>query len=647
MLYTKDLRPYLDERRYTLIKEFAFVKTQGRLYGQKDDFIAKATFDTNLGKIITDLAFQIDLASQHATYKGALATHNFELGTWLGNPAVQKLSMQGQIDGKGLSLAKAHFQLEASVDKLGCNNYEYENIYTNGNFTQAFFQGQITVDDPNLKLQADAVIDWSNDQHSMAIQGVLDKAYLQALQITDTDATLSTKLSITLQGLSLDNIKLDAQLNGFCLGLADKQVQLDALHIRTDQDDLGRLLEVDLALVALKAQGDVVYTTLAGDLHQFLQGFQRRLTHATPLLSKNTLEPYTFTYQIHCQDINPLLRVFMTDVYVAPGAQCEGSFSQGEATTFSLKLAKVDTLAVKKLSWKDTQLALFARQTKDSQTLSATAQLAVKEQHWGQLSSTEDLAFAISWEDDQIDFSSTLGQNDGPTQLNVQGHAVLLDTTIELALSPASIKWSDHPWQLHPENRITIGKSWTQFQNFELVSAKQQVSLHGILSADPSQVLHLKVKNFALDNLNLLVGKQLTGELNATTVLHGVLGQPHIDSKLTLEALTIDSFLVGDIRAQTNWNDALKRLNLAGQLDYLAKQTVAIQGFYEPLHGEDSLQLVANFSHAQLAALEPLVDQELSQLAGELSGTIYINGSLFSPRITGGASITKNLLRTN
>lgn len=650
VLCTEDLRPYLDEKHYKLIKGVTFVRPQGHVYGKRDDFTVNAVVNTNLGKLTTELAFHIDLAapaSQRTTYQGAIALHDFELGTWLGNPAVQQLEMQGQIDGKGLSWATAYCQLAANVDKLGYNNYEYANIYTNGVLSQASFQGQVTVDDPNLKLRTDAVMDLRNDKERIAIQGVVDKASLQALQLTATYATVSTKLSLTLQGFSLDSFELEAQLNDFCFGLADKQVQLAALHICTGQDDSGRLLTVDSALVALEAKGNFVYTTLASDFYRFLQGFQRRLLHATPLPAKNTCRPYNVAYQIHCKDVNPLLRVVTTDVYIAPGAKLEGSFSQGETAMFSLQLAAVDTLAFKQLRWKDTQLTVLASQQPNSQAVSATAQLASRAQRWGALSSTEDLALTIAWEDDRLDFSSALGQQGGHNQLSVQGHAVLLDTTIELVLSSSSSKLSAHQWQVHPEHRITIGRSWVQFQNVVLGNAAQQISLHGILSADPNTALHLTVKNFALDNLSPWASKRLAGELNVTAVLQGVFGQPYIESDLTLRGLTIDRFLVGDICAQTNWNDALKRLNLAGHVASFAKQTVAIQGFYAPLQEEDSLQLVATFANAPLAGLTLWVEEILSQLAGEFSGTMHINGTPSCPRITGGASITNGALRIN
>lgn len=643
-LKTKVLLPYIDQKHHHLLAGLASIKPQGHIYGKLDDFTAQASFDTDLGKVSTDLKFKIDAATQLASYKGGVSTQDFELGKWLNTQAVQQVSMQGQIDGKGLSLATAHFQLEATIDKLGWNNYDYKNIYTNGAFAQAFFQGKVTVDDPNLQFQAEANIDLNKDKEHVAIQGALEKAHLQALRLAGRPVTLHTKLSIALQGLSLDNSKIDAQLSELRLSLDGQQVQLDALQLRTDQSDLGRSFMLDSVLISLKAEGDFAYTTLVSDFKQFIQSFQCRLTNTVSAPPQQTARSYSAAYQIDCKDINPLLHVFRPDVYIAPGSKLEGSFVQGEVTNFCLKLSALPSLAFKQHQWKDTQLTLRASRTQES--VSATAQLAAKQQ-WGAQSATEDLGLAISWNNDCIDFDTSLGQSDAHNQLRVQGHARLLGTAIELALSPTSIKLSDHEWHIHPENRITVGKSWVAFKNFEWVSAMQQITLEGVWTADPSQVLHLKAKNFSLDNLTPLVNKPLSGELNATAVLRGTLDQPRIDSDIMVEQFTVDNSLVGDLHVKTSWENALNRLGIEGNLDYLDKETVAIQGFYEPLKKEDGLSLLAHFSQAQLAVLEPLVGEEVSQLTGELTGTLSINGSPASPRITGTASIENATVRIN
>jgi hypothetical protein len=646
-LHTQDLLPYLDEKSHKLIEKFRFLKTQGRFYGTLADFIAKATFDTDLGKVTTYLEVRINSAAQRTMYKGAIATSDFELGIWLNNPAIQQLTMKSQIDGEGPSWAAAHFQLEANIHKLGCNDYVYKNIYTHGNFSRAIFQGKLTVDDPHLQLRADVAINLNGDTERMVVEGTLDRACLQALRLTDRRATLHTQLSIVMEGLSLDNIKADAKLHQFCFDLEGKEIRLDALHIRADRGDFGHLLEVDSALLALRAEGNFSYASLASDFKQFIQGYQRHLMHAERSPLRYTLQPYTLAYQLHCRDINPLLHVFGIDAYVSPNTQLEGSFSQREEANLSLRLAEAASFAFNKNRWEGTQLELSVSQSKDGQSVSAVVQLASKEQQWGTLNTTEDLALTICWSNDQINFSSSLGKQGSGNQISVQGQVVLLDNTIEIALMPPQGELADNRWHIHPDNRITLGRSWARFQNFTFRKGQQQVSFFGTLSADPTEVLHLEIKDCSLENLNLLVGKPVTGVLNAAAVLQGTLDQPYMNSDITLEKLTIDNFLVGDMHVRTGWDHAWQRFNMACQVDYLKQQTVAIQGFYEPRKEVNSLQLTVHFSHAPLAALAPFVANQLSKLAGELNGTVYINGSPASPGVTGGASITDAAVRVN
>jgi TamB, inner membrane protein subunit of TAM complex len=647
ILYTQDLLPYLDEKYHNRIKPFNLVKTKGRFHGVLSDFIAQATFDTSLGKIATDLEVQIDPASERTTYKGTIATSNFELGAWLNSPAMQQLTMDGQIDGAGLSLATAHFRLEANISKLGVNNYAYEHIYANGNFARAFFQGKLNVDDPHLKLRADASVNLNRGTESIDVKGVLDKACLQALQLTDRHATLSAQLSIATQGLSWNDIKADATLHQFCFDLEGKEIRLDTLHVHADRGDFGRLLEIDSALFAFKAEGNFYYATLASDFNQFIRGYQRYLMHEGLPTPRYSLEPYTLTYQLQCRDINPLIRALGIDAYVSPNTQLEGSFSQQAEATFSLQLAEASSLAFKKNRWEGTQLELSARQSKDGQAVSAVVQLVSKEQQWKRLNTTKDLFLAISWQNDQVAFSGNFAQQESPHRISLQGQAALLDSAIEIALIPTQGAHADNQWRVHPKNRITLSRSRMQFQDFTFCKGQQQVSLVGVLSADPAEILHLKIKDCSLGTRNLFVNQQIKGVLNATAALQGTFDQLRMDGDITLKGLTIDQILIGDIHGQTNWDNTLQRFNMTCQVDYLEQQTVTIQGFYKPLKEVNNLQLIACFSHAQLASLEPFVANHLSQLSGELNGTVHIHGSPTNPRITGELKMKDAAVKTN
>jgi hypothetical protein len=647
VLYTQDLRPYLDAHTCQLLEKFNCMQVKGRFCGMSTDFVAQAIFDTDLGKLTTDLAFQIDTSSKRTTYKGTVVTSDFELGTWLDHTAVQQLSMLGQIDGEGFNLATAHFQLKADIHQLSFKNYIYKNIRAHGHFARSLFQGKLIVDDPHLQFQANVAIDLNQNAENIAINGIVDRACLQALHLTERSATLSTQLSVAMQGLSLDTISVDAQLHQVCFGFEGKEIKLNALHIRKKRSSSMHLLEIDSALFTLKAEGDFSYASLVSDLNRFIQDDRYRLRHTGIPSRRDTWQPCTLTYHLHCKDINPLLHVFGIDAHVSPNAQLEGNFLQREETAFSLRLVEVASLSFKKNTWRNTHLELSANRSKDGQDISAVVQLTSQEQQWDTFGTTKDLAVALVWKDDQICFSSNIGPSESPKQLSIQGTALLLDSTIEIALIPTQVVCAGNQWQVHPTNRIILSKSRIEFQDFIFYKGQQHISLGGTLSSTPTEVLHLTIQDCVLSNFAFLINRPITGVLNATATLQGTWSQPHINGDITLEKFTIAHILMGDLHAHADWHHASQRCNIDCRLDYLQQQVVKLQGCYEPLKKADSLQLVAHFSHTPLAALELLAANHWSQLAGELSGTVYISGSPSSPQITGGASITDTTVRVN
>ncbi len=648
VLHTAALFPYLEEKYYRPVEKFKFVKLQGHCYGRLDDFTAKGTFDTDLGNFTTALAFKVDPATQQVNYQGAIATSNLDLGMLLNNDSVQKLTMQGQIAGKYLHLATTYFQLKTHIHKLGLYNYDYKNIHTHGHFNQGLLQANLTVDDPHLKLQADAAIDLGNCKDNITVQGVLNKADLKPLQFTSNNATISTRFFVALQGLSLDSMQADVQLNELQFGLEGKQLKLDSLQAHLGQEkDASKVFALDSAWCTVKGKGNFTYPALTTSFQQLLQGYQRHLTHSVQSPQKHITQPCTLAYQVHCKDINPLLHFFVADSYVSPDTILEGRFTQDQGTTFTLHLREVASLAFRTNQWTNTQFDLTAYQAQGSQGLSATAQLVSKTQQWSKLNNTENFALLFNWKDEQIDFSNTFEQQSTLTHFNLQGKALLLADAIEITLHPSKLQLAGQQWHLDPNNRIIFNKACPCFQNLEVASGEQKVSLAGTLSTDPSKVLYLQIKDFSASNFNLFTHQPLTGVLNATVALQGALNQPIVKGDVSLQNLTVNGCLVGDIHAKTRWKDALKRLYIDCQLVHLQQQTIGIKGVYQPEDQENSLQLIANFSQAPLAALAPLVHGTLSQLAGELNGTIYINGNPSDLQITGQASITDAAMKVD
>lgn len=647
-LHAADLLPYVHKKHHEVLKQVRLCQVQGNFVGSPKDFVAQSSLVTGLGAITTNVAVAMDASWQHASYCGAIAADKLELGSLLGIRALQQLTMQGQIKGKGLGLATADFQLEADVHKLGFNNYEYKDIRTAGRFAQAFFQGHLAIGDPKLQLQAHTLIDWRGHSKEMYIKGVLDSASLQALGLTDKDIKLSTQIDLTLQGTSLDDFTTDAALTQFCFDLAGRTLQLDSLCVRNRSKGAYGTLAMTSDLFTIQAEGALQYTDLARDMQQFVQGYQQRLTFTKPTIPHYTAQPYTFTYKAHLEDLNPLLYVFMPDVYIAPHTTLAGSFaSQEKAVTLRLHLAKADSLAFKQNSWINTQLAITASQTKDGKAIAATSRLTAEKQQWGAHNTTEDLLLDIAWRNDQLNFTTRLGRQEDLHQLHLQGSAVWQEEAIQARLAQADIKIAAVPWQLDTDNLITLAKSRIQFQNIVFSHAKQRISLEGILSPDLQEKLQIQLKDVDLSNFNAVLDKQLAGIVEGGVTLHGLLDNPWVDGNLNIHALAINDLLIGDLQAKTGWDNQDKQLSIGCQVTHVQRPIVHITGFYRPTKSPNSLQLAADFSNAQLAMLEPFVEKLFSQLGGEVSGRLHIQGSPTHPQITGHAHITHGALRIN
>ena len=227
----------------------------------------------------------------------------------------------------------------------------------------------------------------------------------------------------------------------------------------------------------------------------------------------------------------------------------------------------------------------------------------------------------------------------------MEGKAVLQGEAIKVNLDHADIKVLGNLWSLHPANLITLARARIQFENLSFSSQEQQVSLAGILSPDPREELQLQLKDFALHNFTPLLNQQLAGTVNGTVVVQGTLKEPMINSEVAIQNIVIGDLLMGDLQAQTNWDNNTQQLSVACQVTHLQRPTVRITGAYRPTQAPNSLQLVADFADAQLAMLAPFVKGLFSQLGGELNGKVHVHGSLTNPWLTGGASITNGTVK--
>ncbi len=102
--------------------------------------------------------------SDKASYVGNIVLDNFDLGTLLDRKDVGKASLNLDVIGSGFSEKFLNTSVEGLVSQINYNNYGYGNVVLKGNFNKGLYEGEVLVDDPNLKMHFDGLVDLSKKQ---------------------------------------------------------------------------------------------------------------------------------------------------------------------------------------------------------------------------------------------------------------------------------------------------------------------------------------------------------------------------------------------------------------------------------------------------------------------------------------------------
>ncbi len=129
-----------------------------------------------------------------AIYSGNLLTNDFQLGSFLEDSSLGKISFNGKVHGTGLALNSINASLDGNVREFSYQGYTYEDIFINGQVRKKRFDGKIISNDSNLHATLIGLIDYSQDVPKFDFNAVIDKANLHALHFTRDSIDFNGKL---------------------------------------------------------------------------------------------------------------------------------------------------------------------------------------------------------------------------------------------------------------------------------------------------------------------------------------------------------------------------------------------------------------------------------------------------------------------
>src|SRR5690606_4489956 len=304
------------------LRPFGRIAMNGQFLGYPSDFVAHGAFSTPLGQIRSDINFKINEEDiDKSTYIGKLRMDNFDLGRYLGDTVLfQKVSLDGNLDGSGLTLETAAFSLNGTISSLGFKGYTYHNIVSDARFASQFFSGAMTINDPNLRFTAQGSVDLRENRNILTVPPTLSTAAPRAINLSRRDIYLRSKLDVDIRGLELASLGGVVDLHDFHINVDGEKMDLTNVHLFSEKEGRQRFVKLETTLFDALIEGDYQFSDLARDLD--------RLVHEMALNVRNqdadirryyaarrpTPPSYRAAFDIDIKDVGPLSDLLSLDL---------------------------------------------------------------------------------------------------------------------------------------------------------------------------------------------------------------------------------------------------------------------------------------------------------------------------------------------
>ncbi|MFD1468236.1 translocation/assembly module TamB domain-containing protein [Hymenobacter caeli] len=646
-----DLARWLPKDANTLVQRLGRVRLNGQFLGFYNDFVADATFNTALGQVATDLNLKTKTDFSHAAYSGHVHSTDFQLGKFIGNEdVIRDVTVDGQVAGVGFAPPVARGHAQATVARVWLNGYRYQHLALNGDFHERAFSGHFTVNDPNLRLSADGHVDLDRAHQDVNLRAKIARADLGALHLLGAPLVVATTADVQFRGVQLDSLIGHAYLRHSQFALNGRRLALDTLDVLSTRNRRNeRRVSLRSEALNVSAAGAFSTSVVVADVRTLVAEYRLNF-ESNPAATaayyqrkrQRALAAYQIDLLINLKHANPLLQLFVPELAVADGSRFDGSFRNGETSIFQFG-GHLDSLRYGPVFAVNNNLDFTTSKLPYRPEVLAQASITSDQQVLPTLGRTEKFVAEGVWDQQKINFSTSLGQTGTTNRAAINGSLAFLPRAVEVVFRQSGVHILDKEWTIAANNSVLIsdyGRAY-DVKNLTLSNGPQFIGAQGFISSDASKPpLKLLVRDFQLATLNgLSTGQKLGGRLNAEGSVSGVYGPLAFETKLTVDTLAYQGTLIGQVKGTGAWDNRTGRLGVDLDIARAGQSVLTVGGYLAPGSAEQQLNLTGTLNDAPVVLAQPFLGSLLRDLGGTGRGALWLTGKFAAPNLVGDVDV--------
>ena len=594
------------------------------------DIDANFTMTTALGNVKSNFVMHsIDFIDK-ASYVGNVVLDNFDLGTFVSEKDLGKISLNLDIDGIGFTEKYLNTQIKGAISQMDYNNYSYHNLEVNGNFKMPIYQGKVAINDPNLNLTFDGLVDWTKKDSRFDFHIGIANANLYQLKFTnDVTSLLKGDIVVQVTGNTIDNLQGDVFVNQTTYTNSKSTYFFTNFKVNSsfDENKIRTITVNSPDIVEGKIEGKYKFNQLRKLVENSLGSLY---TNYKP----NKVEKgqfLNFDFSIN----NKIVEVLFPEISIETNTVVKGEINS-DKNEFKLNFNSPQIIAAKN-TFDNVRINVDNK----NPLYNAYIELdSIKSKYY----KIRDFSLINVTMKDSLFFRTEFkGGAKGEDYFNLNlYHTINKEKKNVVGISKSEVKFKDYLWFLNendtPDNRIVFDKGLREFaiEDIVLSHEHQRIELLGMIRGNSYKDLKLSFKDV---NLNKITPEDelfvFDGNINGSVNFKQDKAVYRPTASLVIDHLNLNKTNLGTLELDIEGDESLSKFAINSAIIDNDFESFNASGYLMVKNNETLLDLRLKLDQFKLATLDPIGGEVLSNIRGMVSGNATVQGNINKPEING------------
>lgn len=592
--------------------------------------LADLSIETELGFVNSNLSMTKIDNIDNASYKGRVMFNDFDFGTLVNDPNFGHVSLDVDVNGTGFVAETIDTQVKGDVFQIEFNNYNYQNIKVAGNVRNRIFDGNFDVNDNNLKLNFNGLADFSEKIKKYDFETNVFYADLKKLNFVKNDSIsiFQSNVRMNMNASDLDDAYGQVAFKNTSYKNQNDIYYFKEFAISSRFEDKTRFVQINSPdIIEGTMSGQFVFNDIA---KLFKNAIGSIYTNYIPYKVKQN-QSINFNFKIY----NKIIEVFYPEIRLGKNTFIRGQVESNEKG-FQLTFKSPE---IKYLDYFANNIELQV----DNNNPLFNTYIEVDSIKTKYYNVSKFNLINVTVNDTLFMRSEFYGGNKNKDSYNLSFyHTINEENKSVIGFKQSDITIKDNVWFINEKkdnfNKISFDKNLTSFNidNIRINHKNEEIQLSGILKDSTQKDIHLKFKNVDLAKITPDVDSlSFAGNVNGKLDILQKNGNYLPNSTITIDNFKVNDFELGSFNASIEGNDDLTNYLVDITIKDDASKSFSAYGNINVARYNSNIDVDLTFNKFNLVPLNPLLQDVLSNIRGEVSGKTRVSGNLKRPEING------------